>query len=371
MPPVNPRPSNICAKHHSCPVSSSQDHAPILSFLPKMWIPATGKNGGITFKQRNLGRTAFVANTDQWKEFMADSARHILHSLETHAPFWDFYDLHSATSECFRRHFPADCTRRSEVWEHRADGIRTKWQHRTACQAITPTACFCIRVVDVFKAWYHLSCFQALSKYHRKHSTLVRRSRFQELIAEAQLAANRYDTHKLFQIINGFAPKQPKRRIQLRNSQGQIATPVEELAIITQYVTEIWAGPALPDFYPHVTPGIPFGVLDVLRALQGIPISKAVAAPCSPGVIWKAHAELVAPGLFSWLQFWWNSPTPYIPPSWKHGWISFLAKPQKAPIHPSVLRPIALQCPLGKAILGMLSKIGQQETYPTISSWPL
>ena len=349
------------------------DHVPILSQIPKMWIPPgrPGPTSGVSFHQRNLGRTAFLANTAQWQAFLAESEQCITQFFQNHPEIYDFQDLHQVTSTCFQRHFSAETSQRSETWTQQTEIVKDKWQHRRACQAITPTACFSISLSAVFRAWHHLSRFQVLIKHHRKHAALVRRARFQEIISEAQYAASRHDSHKLFQLINRFAPKQPKKRVQIRNCQGQIATPVEELAIVSQFVRDAWSGPDLPVMHPEIAPGTPFGPTEVLRALLRIPIGKSVASHCAPGVMWKAHAHLVAPWLWFRLAQWWNSPTPHIPPSWKHGWLIFLSKPNKAPTCPEALRPICLQCPIGKAILGMISQIGQNDTYPEMSRWPL
>ena len=129
--------------------------------------------------------------------------------------------------------------------------------------------------------------------------------------------------------------------------------------------------PPLAPVHPGLIPGTPFGQTDLLRALRCIPIGKAVAASCAPGLLWKAHAETVAPWLFQQLQIWWNSTTPHIPLAWKQGWIHFLTKPNRAPISPDVLRPISLQDPVGKAIMGLLGQVGLAETFPILSQWPL
>ena len=321
---------------------------------PKCGIPPLSKvnNPGISSHHRNLGRTAFLSGTAQWNEFMADSAGRLVSHMDQ--PMDDFLHMHFQLVDSFRHHFSAQPSPGFEVWKVRSEPIRDKWQHRQACLSIRPTACHKTSAKDVFRAWHHLARFQALSSHHRKHAAQVRRSRFQEIIMEAQMAADRSDIHKLFQIIHRFAPKQPKRRVQIRNHTGQVASPVEELAILSKYVKEAWQGPPLEPIHPDVIPGTPFGLHDLLRALQRIPIGKAVAAPCAPGLLWKAHATLIAPWLYAQLQEWWTTPTPYIPKTWKQGWIHFLTKPNRAPISPEVLRPICLQDPVGKAVMGFI-----------------
>ena len=79
----------------------------------------------------------------------------------------------------------------------------------------------------------------------RGHALLqVRQLRFQEVIESAQAAAQKHDSHSLFQIINRYSPKQPRRRMQLRNIHGQIASPMEETAMPKQFIAETWHGPS-------------------------------------------------------------------------------------------------------------------------------
>ena len=347
------------------------DHVPILCQIPKMWIPpiSNDNHNGISSHQRNLGRMAFLSGTAAWQDFMADSAGRLTSHMHTKTD--DLKEMHTQLMHSFKTHFSEQPHPGLEVWQARSEPIRGKWQHRQACLSIRPTACHRVSALAAIRAWYHLTRFQALSRYHRKHAAQVRHSRFQEIITEAQTAADRSDIHKLFQIIHRFAPKQPKRRVQIRNHSGQVASPVEELAILSQYVKDAWQGPSLEPMHPHVIPGTPFGLHDLLRALQRIPIGKAVAAPCAPGLLWKAHATLIAPWLYTQIQAWWNTPTPHVPQTWKQGWIHFLTKPNRAPISPDVLRPICLQDPVGKAVIGLLGQIGQAESFPTLRTWPL
>ena len=83
--------------------------------------------------------------------------------------------------------------------------------------------------------------------------------------------------------------------MQIRNSAGAIATPIEELAILKQYVASKWEGPAVISPPQPGPPGIPFSVCDLERALSRIPVGKAVAHPFAHGLTWRTHATILAP----------------------------------------------------------------------------
>ena len=223
----------------------------------------------------------------------------------------------------------------------------------------------------VFRFWYHVSRFGVLTKQQKRHSRQVRKDRFAEIIAQAQTAAARHNTFQLFQLINRFAPKQPRRRTQLRTIHGQLATATEEHAILCRYVHDVWSGSPTQPTHPDVIAGTPFSEQDVRHALESIPISKAIAPGFAPGAIWRALAQSITPWLFSLLQCWWFQADPIIPDCWRHGWLCWLPKPGKPPTAPAALRPIALQEPLGKALIGVLCRVGQSDSLDQLIHWPL
>ena len=47
---------------------------------------------------------------------------------------------------------------------------------------------------------------------------------------------------------------------------------------------------------------------------------------------------------------------------WRHGWLHMIPKPQKPPTSPASLGPLALQEPVGKAVIG-LQWLGQTQAW--------
>eukprot|EP00435_Cladocopium_sp_Y103_P006516 s971_g2.t1 len=289
-------------------VSADQEgHVPMVGQLLKFWIPPKwdSTNAGISYQQRLQGRAACRSDSVDWQQFVLDSGQQLHRCLakaiasDTEQP--DLIPaLHRIASQSFSHHFPA-----GHKYSHsRSDTegpvlLLNKWQHRK--QYLSYTVC---NVQSVFAAWFHLSRFNALRKQHHRHAIQVRKLRFHEAIQSAQSAADCHDTFKLYQIIHSFSPKIPRKRIQLRNTNGQLASPIEELAILKHHVHEVWKGPAE---FPTTDPGIhelPFTEQELAKSLREIPATKAVARPCAPGIIWSAHADLLAPQLYQILQRW-------------------------------------------------------------------
>jgi len=199
----------------------------------------------------------------------------------------------------------------------------------------------------------------------------IRNSQFEEVVESAARAAERHDTHKLFQVINRFAPKQPRKQIQIRNQNGSMATPIESAAIIHKFVSDTWSGPQQLHIVFDQPPGVPFSVQQLEKALSLIPVTRAVAKPFAPGVVWRQHATVLAPLLHAQLQEWWNLNPPIIPDIWRHGWLFLIPKPGKPPVAPQNLRPLALQEPVGKAVIGLLIHLAMQDVQFHLVSFPV
>ena len=143
------------------------------------------------------------------------------------------------------------------------------------------------------------------------------------------------------------------------------------MAILSAFVTQTWKGSPHVPIVPAAMPGLPFTAEELCRALCDIPASKAVARPFCPGFIWKAHASMITPHLYHVLEQWWNNCVPLVPSQWKDAWMLLIPKPGKRPSMPEALRPLALQEPLGKAVIGLLARKAQQLTLSQMVSWPI
>ena len=345
-------------------------HVALVCHASIHWHPPHPKvSCGITRRQKALGRQARFENSHTWQDFVQAAAPALTDSLAQVRASADrtITDLHHVAVSHFKRVFiarppsphPTPSTLSEPHFHH-------KWYHRKQIDLIhhcTPA--------NVIRVWHHVVRFCKLKRAQRKIAKQHRHMQFQNTMQEAMIAATKQDTHSLFTIINRNAPKVPLRRMQLRNSTGTIATPVEARAILIAYVRDTWKGTPLMSDTASAAPGVPFALRDLVRALADIPPLKAVALPYAPGMIWGTFAEHLAPFIFSLLEQWWGQSPPIIPQCWKDGWLHFLPKPMKAPVAPGNLRPICLQEPIGKALVGILTKIALHQAMPEISKWPL
>eukprot|EP00435_Cladocopium_sp_Y103_P068199 s396_g31.t1 len=352
---------------------TQQGHVPILHQIALYWTPpAPGGSPQISKQQCQQAKLDCQQRSSQWDQFLHASAAvftteltKVSHSdVVSDQPLSSF---HSAVNECFHEHFPPmSTTVKPTPWKQSLDVILTKWQHRARLKQLTSCT-----GSGVFRAWHHMARFAVLKRQHRKHAAKVRRLNFCDILHSAQIAANRHDMHQLFRIINSHSPKAPRRRIQLRNSSGAIATPAEELDILRSFVEDVWGGPRSLAVSFDSAPGVPFSVAELAAALSRIPQNKAVASPFAPGIAWRANGLVLADHLYPILESWWSQNPPYIPRIWKDAWMLLIGKPQKPPSSPYNLRALALQEPLGKCLVGLLIAKANSEVRPSMQPWPI
>ena len=345
-------------------------HVPLLCSYAKRWVPpGSVMSQRLTHMQKQQARTAYHDCTGQWCDFALQISAAVPECFAT-ACASDSHtvdQLHATVMDCFQKHFPVQKTMQPDMpWQHNRQIILSKWEHRR--RFLTPR---CFSVSSIFRSWFHIARFQALKRQHRRLAYRARQIQFEDITRAAACAADHHDMHTMFKIINNNSPKQPKRRIQLRKSNGLMATPTESADILTQYVSELWAGPPTVGVQFSEAPGVPFSIEQLTRALQQIPVCKATAPPFAPGAAWRAIAETLAPRLYAQLEMWWSSPDPFIPPDWKAGWLVMIPKPQKPPVAPGNLRPLAMQCPIGKSIMGLLITQAVSQAYDNMISWPI
>jgi len=350
---------------------TTHGHVPILCSIARHWIPENRQTSiqQVTMQQRQAGRLAYLAQTPEWQVFTQQSQQCLNQHLGDFTADVDntLDQMHKEVMRLYCKAFPSGkAARATPAWKAALPTILNKWDHRR--QILRPRAC---STRNIFHAWFHVARFCQLRRSHRKQARCIRQTQFAEVVQTAEQAARQHDTHKLFQVINRFAPKQPRKQIQLRNHAGHMATPLESAAIVNKFVADTWHGPPCMNLKFDRPPGVPFTVDQLAKALSLIPSTRATARPFAPGVVWRQHAKFLAPLIHARLREWWSFSPPIIPASWRHGWLFLIPKPLKPPVSPGNLRPLALQEPVGKAIIGLLIHLAMQEAKQHLTLYPI
>ena len=137
-------------------------------------------------------------------------------------------DLHVVMHQACRQFFPAKPTSVSTPpWQTEPvqSGIKAMWQKWRAFKQVRkqgPRGWF-----QAWKAW------KAYDKQYRQHEQKCKAARKAVLLTamqEAEQHAAQHNARGVYEIIKRLAPKQARRRLQLRGTDGCMLTPQEERA---------------------------------------------------------------------------------------------------------------------------------------------
>ena len=347
-------------------------HVPMICHLPALRMQGPKPlPPNIPCQVRQNGYAAWKAQDQKWHQFSMSAATSFdtfTHEVECSDPS-NMTQLHHHMFPLIHDTFNSSnstCMVSPTEVEH---CVLNKWDHFKAVKILTQNRCTS-GLDKWFRCWFHLARHRSLAREHKRYAAQVRKQKFLDMLQAAAIAAQQHDAHRLHQIIKRHAPKAPKRPIHLRTAGGALAHPHEELAIFKQHVHDVWYSPdPIPNLH-DCAPGVPFSEIELQQAFSHVPLHKAVARPFMPGLFVRALAEPLARYLYPLLQRWWGQQPPIWPQDWKDGWLCFLRKPGKTPNTPNNLRPICLQEPLGKAIVGLLTKRALKQVYPELCGWP-
>lgn len=227
-----------------------------------------------------------------------------------------------------------------------------------------------VKLHHVMVRWFHVVRFQKLNQTHKKWVHQQKREKLHDAILNADQADRAYDSFALFQTVNKFTPKSRKRRVQLRHADATIASPIQELQILRQFVQQTWTCPPFAMPSPDHAPGVPLSHDDLVAAFASIKPMKGVNPDSAPGLPWHVLAEDLVFQILPLLKQWWTTAPPHIPRCWRLGHLYMLPKPGKGVHKVDHLRPLALTDPIGKAILGALTRKALDASRHVLCQWP-
>ena len=183
----------------------------------------------------------------------------------------------------------------------------------------------------------------------------MRRTRLAILTQKADSQNQSGCSQALFDLLRRVAPKQARRRAQLRTKEGALMTPYEETRALCDFWTAV-NGREDEVRKTHVK-GYCLDRAEVEEALRQLQANKSAPAHCAPHVFWKLAATPIADYMEDKVFCRWRrNGQATIPDDWAAAWLVFLAKPGKANNDPKCLRPISLLDPMGKAVCGILKQ---------------
>jgi len=346
-------------------------HIPMICSIRKIpyAFTRTAQAAACSYQQRVRCRQAWQMQDDRWQQFQ-DSFTKSFTEFTVQAQNDDTLidDLHIHMLPVFHHAFPKERTHvqpLSTPTPDQTQSIQQKWQHLAHI-----TQCKSTDLQALFHVWIHYGRFRALKRQQQRLTRQRKRQKMQDLLADVAHASYRHDSFAVYQAIRKHTPKQPLKKIRLRLPDGTPASATQAMQMTQAYIQKIWHS-STPIVLRQPAPvGVPFSLEELAQEIACIPMTKAVARSCLPGLCWKTNASQVAIFFYAKLQQWWTSQPVFIPQQWKDAHLTFINKPAKSPDRLEHLRPLALLEPVGKCVLGLLTKKVAAEIQPLISPWP-
>ena len=294
----------------------------------------------------------------------AGLARNLSVLLDQSTPETDIDDVLLKGWEITRHELP-DQHRRRDVVPQQGLAVRHRIQHMWQIRA--SLRCNQLHaagegdlpsLASIWRAWIQVArlqaCTRQLRRDCRQHKTLK--------IYEAVHADNIYAAAKK------FAPRQARRRLQLRTKDGQLMAHEQEFQSIKTYFTELYHGP-----YPQeitLSQEVQFEPAEVRVAILKLAAGKAMPQQSAPAALWRTSVDQVAYRLCLQLNTCLKPGCNSLPERWSTSDMALIPKPGKAMTSPEQLRPISLLPMPAKALGSMIAERLHEHAYRYLQDIP-
>ena len=226
--------------------------------------------------------------------------------------------------------------------------IRDMWQCRTLALRVAGRT-LGNYLQRVLTSWRLIARFLSMQRQIRTFGKQKRKQEIQDLIQQAEDAYENGNMKVIYSVVGTLAPKQPRKRAQLRGEGHRVLSPLEELEAFQTYCHDLFCTHQPPVDMQHLQYPICPGYHELLESIQQIKMGKAVPPGCAP-IELIGNAESVAKALHCICRDLWVHDPAY-PFDWASAWLTWTPKRGRTLLGPQDLRPIALQDGCGKAVL--------------------
>ena len=320
---------------------SGAHHIPQIYSMLKVWHS--------TYSEAALGwtRTQRLELYHQWTQ-NPEASEKLQHDIKTTINSLPldgnrFENVHTALNE-----FPAPKLHRKREAVHLYDTtpFQLFQEHSRRLRALLhPT------LDNLFQAWFHVHRRCKARQQMRVTSAKARKLRLQKIFNIAGRAAAAKDHFRLYQAIRELAPKQPFRRIQIRDHVGNLLNPSDAADRIRDWLAMLYHDPEADSVCRAFD--WPFTAHELQQGLCSLPALKALSPGYAPAPFWHCAAEEISDYLQDYFRV--CSAQSCLPRQWNTGSLCLLPKHARRTHVPQDLRPITLLEPCSKALLGTLA----------------
>ena len=326
-----------------CPLASwreALDHRPLVCQMPQAWRPWRRKPPPVIAQQklRDHLRNMKCQAPETWQTLctqLADNFGRLPTQIDSLSHIHDVTLAKANQSYIVPVHVPSGPA---------PGGLKHLWTKHQELLRSKPAT-----LGQIFRKWTLWSDIQRTRRTLRRTCKQRKRHRIEQKIHEATTAYRQRDPYRMYKVVRELAPKAPFKQVHLRNQYGLAQDPAQELDAIAAFFADLCQGGEWT-YSTGPLPDLPFTCEDLEHSLALTPSAKSVAPGTCPGLLVKALAPHLAPWLYELLTNAWTQGTMlHIPPAWRNAWVTCV--PKRTIKAPRDIRPIALQCPIGKAVL--------------------
>ena len=230
------------------------------------------------------------------------------------------------------------------------------------------------RMAGIIQAWRCWVDFQRAHALHKDRSRQRSKQRKLDILETAQQASNEGNAYKVWQAVKKLVPKAPRKQLQLHR-HGAMMTFREELDWIVEAYGNRYGEQAQVDALPVCQVDKSFKTFsinsdDLEAQLSKLNPRKAVPKGTTPSVVWKACSQIVAEPVAATFNLLWQEDEPKVEQSWADAEVALLPKSHGRSATPEDWRPIGLQDPLGKCVMGLVVAQARQAIVQMVMRYP-
>ncbi|CAE7251454.1 unnamed protein product, partial [Symbiodinium sp. CCMP2456] len=285
-----------------------------------------------------------------------------------HAQQWPDMDaLEEGILNIASQHYPQ--ARRPDVNTEATQQLANSARHMWALFRDMRSQAF--TAAGVFNAWRQWARFTQAHKVHKSRSRAKSKAWRQDLLLQAQQAANSGNMHQVWTVVKALAPKTKRKTLQLYRN-GHIMAPEAELNWIISEFGDRYGARQAPQAAgkPREQHPVQISASALQFELDHLPVRKAVPSDAAPSAVWKACSLEVADFITSQINQRWRQETLAVPQRWADASVALLPKPKNKNDAPLDWRPIGLQHPVGKSIMRLVIAKAKDHIHQLVQEWP-
>ncbi|CAE7728748.1 unnamed protein product [Symbiodinium sp. CCMP2592] len=326
-------------------------HHPVQAWValpPPTWI----KDRPSTFEPKQIDKEAIIQDlkqevTDQLTGIPGDLNKILLQAALQHYPL---------------RRVGKGATQPMEL----ANQAKDMWQKFRAMRANRFSMA---GIVPAWRQWAEIQQAHALHKARSKQRSKQKRL---DIVQSAQQAADEGNAYKVWQAVRRLVPRAPKKQLQL-HKDGKILSFDEELQwIVTAYGDRFGAKAEIdcPQVQVSDRGGLHIDPAEIAWQLARLNPRKAVPRCTAPAVVFKASSNIIAAPVAEHFNETWAQEDPQVDQDWADAEVALLPKAHGRSATPLDWRPIGLQDPLGKCVMGLVVAQAREAIVRLVRQYP-